>query len=173
MRLREPSLSSMVCAAVLLWTASSASAQTATPAASSKIFVEGGLAYGYQMSNSDFIEVDRGTALDGPRSGGPAVDVAAGYAFVPSLAVFGDLQYAHASTITGQDNDGDEEQSRSGSAPRCRSGRAKCTGRCPSAWCCLSKPNATSSWPTANRDTPLSATTAASAREARWDITSI
>ena len=110
MRLREPTSSWMVCAAVLLWTASAASAQTATPAASSKIFVEGGLAYGYQMSNSDFIEVDRGTALDGPRSGGPAVDVAAGYAFVPSLAVFGDLQYAHASTITGQDNDGDEEQ---------------------------------------------------------------
>ena len=110
MRLPVPTLTSTVCAAVLLWTASAASAQPATPAPAPKIFVEGGLAYGYGMSNSEFIEVDRGTQLDGPRSGGPAVDIAGGYAFVPNLAVFGDLQYAHASTITGQDDNGNEEQ---------------------------------------------------------------
>jgi len=110
MRLPVPTLTSTVSAAVLLWTASAASAQPAPSAPAPKIFVEGGLAYGYGMSNSEFIEVDRGTQLDGPRSAGPAVDVAGGYAFVPNLAVFGDLQYAHASTITGQDDNGDEEQ---------------------------------------------------------------
>jgi len=105
-----PIMTSTVAVTVLLWTASPASAQQATPTAAPKVFVEGGLAYGYGMSNSEFIEVDRGTQLDGPRSRGPAVDVAGGYAFVPNLALFGDLQYAHASTITGQNNDGDEEQ---------------------------------------------------------------
>ena len=110
MRLIEQTLSSFVCAAALLWTASPARAQEATPSPVSKIFLEGGLAYGYQMSNSDFIEVDRGTALDPPRSHGPAVDIAGGYAFVPNLAVFGDFQYARASSITGQNQDGDTEQ---------------------------------------------------------------
>lgn len=114
MRLMNPGLSSMVCAAVVLWTASAARAQEAAPApapaSASKFFVEGGLAYGYAMSNSEFLEVDNGTRLESPGSRGPAIDVAGGYALVPNLFIFGDLQYAHASSITGQDQDGDEEQ---------------------------------------------------------------
>jgi hypothetical protein len=103
----------MMGAAVLLCAAAHARAQTATtaPAAPAhKGFVEGGLAYGYGMSNSQFIEVNNGTRLDSPRNGGPAIDVAGGFAFVPNLAIVGDLQYASDSTITGQNQDGDTEQ---------------------------------------------------------------
>jgi len=105
-------MSSTVGAAVLLWAAAPASAQTATaaPAPTHKGFVEGGLAYGYGMSNTQFIEVNNGTRLDSPRNGGPAIDLAGGYAFVPNLAVIGDLQWASDSTITGKNNDGDTEQ---------------------------------------------------------------
>jgi opacity protein-like surface antigen len=110
MRQIQQTLSALVWAAAMLWTASPARAQEATPSSAPKIFLEGGVGYGYQMSNSEFIEVNRGTALDPPRSRGPAVDIAGGYAFVPNLAVFGDLQYARASSITGQNMDGDQEQ---------------------------------------------------------------
>lgn len=104
-------LKSIAFTATLLSTLSLADAQeSVTPAPASKAFVEGGLGYGYQMSNSDFIEVDNGNSLAGPSSSGPALDVTGGYALVPNLYVVGDLQYAYASTITGQDNDGDEEQ---------------------------------------------------------------
>lgn len=110
MRMSELIVSSTVAVTALIWTGSSAIAQPAAPAPASSLFVEGGLAYGYGLSNADFIEVDRGTALESPGSRGPALDLAVGYAFVPNLAVFGDLQHAWASTITGQDQDGDEEE---------------------------------------------------------------
>lgn len=110
MQLLVPTLKSTLCAALLLWSASPASAQEAASASASKAFVEGGLGYGYQMSTSDFIEVDRGNSLSSPSSSGPAIDVTGGYTLVPNLHVIGDLQYAYASTVTGQDNGGDEEQ---------------------------------------------------------------
>lgn len=70
-------------------------------------FVEGGLAYGWQMSTSQYIEVNNGTRVESPGASGLALDLTGGFAFVPNLAVVGDLQYARATTIRGQDNDGD------------------------------------------------------------------
>ncbi|MCX5746281.1 MAG: outer membrane beta-barrel protein [Proteobacteria bacterium] len=102
-------LGAMACAVVVVGSASRASAEPAAPGPS-KVFLEGGLAYGYGMSNAGFLEVDRGARLQGPRSSGAAVDLAGGYALVPNLFVFGDLQYAHASTITGQNRDGDTDE---------------------------------------------------------------
>ena len=113
MRTLAAMMSSTVGAAIVLWAAAPARAQTATapPAAPAhKVFLEGSLAYGYGMSNTQFIEVNNGTRLDSPRNGGPAIDLAGGFAFVPNLAIFGDLQYASDSTRTGQNQDGDTEQ---------------------------------------------------------------
>lgn len=70
-------------------------------------FAEGGLAYGWQMSNSQYIEVNNGARYDSPGASGPALDLAGGFAFVPNLAIVGDLQWASASTIKGLDRDGD------------------------------------------------------------------
>lgn len=95
--------------AVLL-AASQAHAQPAPRPA--RGFVEGGVAYGWGLSTSPFVEVDRGTRLDGPGASGPAIDLVAGYAPVPGLFVIGDLQWAHTSTIVGQNQDGDTDQSK-------------------------------------------------------------
>lgn len=70
-------------------------------------FVEGGLAYGYQMSNSQYVEVNQGTLLQSPRRRGPALDLAGGYSLLPNLAIMGDVQWAHASQRQSQNNDGD------------------------------------------------------------------
>ena len=90
----------------LLGAAATAHAQ----AAPAKGFVELGLGYGYGLSTSDFLEVDQGTKLDSPHASGPALDLAGGYAFAPNLAVFGDLQWAYASTIEGQNDNGETQQ---------------------------------------------------------------
>lgn len=87
---------------------STARADGASPAR--RGFVEGGLAYGWQMSNSQYLEVRNGTRLDSPSASGLALDVAGGFAFVPNLAVVGDLQYARATTIRSQNNDGDTSE---------------------------------------------------------------
>ena len=107
MRGTHTMLRAMMNATILLGLAATASAQPAAPAA--KGFVELGLGFGYVMSNAPFVEVDRGTALASPRSRGGAIDLAGGYALVPNLAVFADLQYAGATTRTGQNQDGDTE----------------------------------------------------------------
>lgn len=91
---------------ILSGTAAVAHAQAAPP----KAFVELGLGYGYGLSTSDFLEVSQGTKLDSPHASGPALDLAGGYAFAPNLAVFGDLQWAYASTIEGQNDNGETQQ---------------------------------------------------------------
>lgn len=95
-------LSTISCSALL---ASSARADAGAPAR--RGFVEGGLAYGWQMSNTPYLEVNNGTSLDRPGTSGPALDLSGGFAFLPNLAMVGDLQYAHASTIESENNDGD------------------------------------------------------------------
>lgn len=83
------------CLALLALTGSSALAQPApAPATGQRIFLEGGLAYGYQLSNWSFIEGNNGTRVDTPSNSGPAVDLAGGLAIVPRLFVMGDVQYA-------------------------------------------------------------------------------
>lgn len=91
---------------ILSGAAVTAQAQAAPP----KAFVELGLGYGWGLSTSDFLEVNQGTKLDSPNASGPALDLAGGYAFAPNLAVFGDLQWAYASTIEGQNDNGDTQQ---------------------------------------------------------------
>ena len=98
--------SSTLTAVIVMATAATARA----PAAPAKGFVEVGLGYGYGMSTADFLEVDRGTQLDSPHSSGPALDLAGGYGFAQNLAVFADLQWAYASTITGEDDNGETQQ---------------------------------------------------------------
>lgn len=90
-------------------TAAAAHAQSPAVEPAYKVFVEGGLGYGYGMSNSQFVEINNGTKLDSPASRGPALDVAGGYMFLPNLAVYADVQFASASTITGQNDKGDRE----------------------------------------------------------------
>lgn len=75
-----------------------------------KGFVELGLAYGYAMSNADFLEVDTGRVLDPPHASGPALDLAGGYALAPGFAIIGDLQHAWATTIRGVNDNGDEQE---------------------------------------------------------------
>lgn len=101
-----------LCAASLSSVALAQPAATpvAAPAPAHRGFIEGGLAYGYQMSNSQYVEVNNGTLLKGPSSQGVALDLAGGYALVPNVAIMADLQWAHASTRTGQNNDGDTEE---------------------------------------------------------------
>ena len=101
--------SATVCIA-LLWTATPTSAEPAASEPMPKVFLEVGLAYGYEMSNTGFIETNNGTRLASPRNSGPAIDVAGGYAFVPGFSIFGDLQHAAGSTIDGQRMNGDKQQ---------------------------------------------------------------
>ncbi len=89
-----------------------ASVAAAQPAPASRGFVEGGLAYGWWLSNSDFIETSNGTALDSPGASGPALDLTGGFAPIPGLYMIGDFQWAHASTIDGQNQDGDTDRTK-------------------------------------------------------------
>jgi Outer membrane protein beta-barrel domain len=102
-------LSTVIGSSWFALTAAAAHAQSAPVAPAHKVFVEGGLGYGYGMSNSQFIEINNGTKLDSPSSRGPALDLAGGYMFLSNLAVYADLQYASASTISGQNDNGDRE----------------------------------------------------------------
>jgi hypothetical protein len=95
----------------LLLTSESATAQPA--ALARRGFVEGGLGLGYAMSNGQYLEVANGTQLDSPRSSGPAIDIAGGYALIPNLAVVADLQAAWSSTRESQNDKGDIESSSS------------------------------------------------------------
>lgn len=74
-----------------------------------EVFIEGGLGYGYNMSTSQYLAVSNGTKFDSPHAKGPALDLAGGYMFLPNLAVYGDLQFAWASTLTAQNDNGDTE----------------------------------------------------------------
>lgn len=102
-------LSTVVVGSLFALTTAAAHAQAAPVAPAHKVFVEGGLGYGYGMSNSQFVEINNGTKLDSPASRGPALDLAGGYMFLPNLAVYADVQFASASTITGQNDNGDRE----------------------------------------------------------------
>jgi len=98
-----------VMAGAVLATAMIGSGPVRAEPAAHRGFVEGGLALGYNMSNQNFLEDGNGATYASPRAAGVALDLAGGYAVIPNLYLFGDLQWAHASSIDAVDQDGDRD----------------------------------------------------------------